>query len=286
LAALERWRIVVPRLFVVVPFWNCEDLLQRCLDSLGTQTHPATVVLIDDASAAPARELARTWCERASGRVCLSRSDNGGPAAARRDGLRWVLDHADSERDVVVLLDGDDELAHPQALSTIAAVYGADPRIELTLGGHRRASGKAIYRRRYQAWQFELGLARAVSWRARHPRTFRVGRLRQVWPQIHWRWPNGSWIRSGTDVLLILPMLATLRWHELVQLEEVLYVYNDVRPDGTTIESTLQGRWMQLCAEAYVRRSLAWGVVTLPRVMLIAASQRFARWVGAGGGHG
>jgi glycosyltransferase involved in cell wall biosynthesis len=284
--ALERWRIVVPRLFVVVPFWNCEDLLQRCLDSLGSQTHPATVVLIDDASAAPARELARAWCERAEGRVYLSRSENGGPAAARHDALRWVLEHAGSERDVVVLLDGDDELAHAQSLSTIAAVYAADPRIELTLGGHRRSSGKSIYRRRYRAWHFGLRLARAAPWRARPPRTFRIGRLRQVWPQIRWRWPNGSWIRSGTDVLLILPMLATLRWHELVQLEEVLYVYNDVRPDGSTIESSLQGRWMQLCAEAYVRRSLAWGVVTLPRLALIAARQRVVRLVGVGGGHG
>jgi glycosyltransferase involved in cell wall biosynthesis len=276
----------VPRLFVVVPFWNCEDLLRRCLDSLGAQTYPATVVLIDDASAAPARELARAWCQRGEGRVYLSRSENGGPAAARHDGLRWVLEHAGSERDVVILLDGDDELAHPQALSTIAAVYAADPRIELTLGGHRRSSGKAIYRRRYRAWHFELRLARAVPWRARHPRTFRVGRLRRVWPQIRWRWPNGSWIRSGTDVLLILPMLATLRWHELVQLEEILYVYNDVRPDGTSMERSRKGRWMQLCAEAYVRRSIAWGMVTLPRQALIAARQRVSRLVGAGGGSG
>jgi glycosyltransferase involved in cell wall biosynthesis len=276
----------VPRLFVVVPFWNCEDLLERCLASLGAQTHPATVVLIDDASAAPARELARSWCERAEGRVYLVRSENGGPAAARHDGLRWVLEHAGSERDVVVLLDGDDELAHAQALSTIAAVYAADPRIELTLGGHRRSSGKSIYRRRYRAWHFELRLARAAPWRARHPRTFRVGRLRRVWSQIHWRWPNGSWIRSGTDVLLILPMLATLRWHELVQLEEVLYIYNDVRPDGSTIESSPKGRWMQLCAEAYVRRSLAWGLVTLPRLALIEARQRVSRLIGPEDRHG
>jgi glycosyltransferase involved in cell wall biosynthesis len=276
----------VPRLFVVVPFWNCEDLLRRCLDSLDTQTHPATVVLIDDASAAPARDVARAWCARGEGRVYLARDENGGPAAARHDGLRWVLEHAGNERDVVVLLDGDDELAHAQALSTIAAVYAADPRIELTLGGHRRASGKPIYRRRYEAWHFELHLARSAPWRGRHPRTFRVGRLRQVWPEIRWRWPNGNWIRSSTDVLLLLPMLASLRWHELAQLEEVLYVYNDVRPDGTTIESSARGRWLQLCAEAYVRRSLTWGFVTLPRLALIRVRQRVAQWAFARGDGG
>jgi hypothetical protein len=193
-----------------------------------------------------------------------------------------VLDHSTSDDDVVVLLDGDDELAHAQALATVAAVYAADPRVRLTLGGHRRASGKPIYRRRYERWHFDLRLVRAAPWRARHPRTFRVGLLRQAWPTLPWRWPNGSWLRSGTDVLLMLPMLALLQWHELVQLEEVLYVYNDVRPDGATIESSARGRWRQLCAEAYVRRSLAWGLVTLPRRMLVAARGRLLRRTRAG----
>lgn len=276
----------MPRLFVVVPFWNCEPLLRRCLASLDAQTQPAAVVLIDDASDAPARDLARSWCERQSGRFFLSRAENGGPAAARHDGLRWVLEQAGSDDDIVVLLDGDDELSHAQALSTVAAVYEADPRVQLTLGGHRRASGRPVYRRRYQPFHFSLGMARAAPWRARHPRTFRVGLLRRVWEEVRWRWPNGSWIRSGTDVLLILPMLATVRWHELVQLEEVLYVYNDVRPDGTTIEGTARGRWLQLCAEAYVRRSLAWGLVTLPRMALIATQKRVQRAMRGGAEQG
>ena len=262
---------------MVVPFWNCEDLLRRCLASIEAQTRAATIILIDDGSDAPARDVARTFCEQNAERIYLSRADNGGPAAARHDGLRWVLDHAMSDDDIVLLLDGDDELAHGQALATVTAVYAADPRVRMTLGGHRRTSGKPIYRRRYERWHFDLGMVRAAPWRARPPRTFRVGLLRQAWPLLHWRWPDGSWVRSGTDVLLVLPMLALLRWHELVQLEEVLYVYNDVRPDGTTIESSAKGRWRQLCAEAYVRRSLTWGLLTLPRRLLMAAGGHMVR---------
>lgn len=269
---------------MVVPFWNCEALLRRCLGSLEGQTHAATIVLVDDGSDAPARDVARAFCERGSHRTYLSRSENGGPAAARHDGLRWVLEHSTSDDDIVVLLDGDDELAHSQALATVAAVYAADPRVRMTLGGHRRTSGKPIYRRRYERWHFDLRLVRAAPWRARPPRTFRVGLLRQAWPELRWRWPNGSWVRSGTDVLLVLPMLARLRWHELVQLEEILYLYNDARPDGTTIESTAKGRWRQLCAEAYVRRSVTWGLVALPRRVLMAAATRVARRAGASHG--
>jgi glycosyltransferase involved in cell wall biosynthesis len=264
----------VPHPFVVVPFYNCENLLGRCLASLERQSVPATVVLIDDASAAPARDLARRWCEAGSERVYLSRERNDGPAAARHDGLSWVLERAPNETDVVVLLDGDDELAHERALETVLAVYERDRAIRMTLGGQRRQSGKAVYRRRYQRWHFDYGLTRATPWRAANPRSFQVGLLRKAWPSIRWRWPNGAWIRSGTDVLLLLPMLGELRWQELAQLEDILYVYNDVRPDGSTIESSARGRLWQLCTEAYVRRSLAWSLMALPRLAASAAHRR------------
>jgi glycosyltransferase involved in cell wall biosynthesis len=264
----------VPRPFVVVPYYNCEDLLGRCLRSLECQNVPATVVLVDDASAAPARALGRAWCEAGAERVFLSRERNEGPAAARHDGLSWVLDHASSESDVVVLLDGDDELAEEHALATILSVYARDPAVRMTLGGHRRQSGKPVYRQRYERWQLEYGLIRSAPWRARNPRTFQVGLLRQAWQNIRWRWPNGAWIRSGTDVLLLLPMLGLLRWPELAQLEDILYIYNDVRPDGTTIESSPRGRLRQLGTEAYVRRSVAWSLLALPRLAVSAARRR------------
>lgn len=264
------------RLFVIVPFYNCEDLLARCLASLERQSTPATVIVVDDASAPPAEGIARAWCERGERRIYIRRHHNEGPAAARHDGLCWVLEHASSDDDVIVLVDGDDELAQDRALETIARVYTTQPQTQMTLGGHRRASGRPVYRRRYRPWHFRCHVTRAVSWRARHPRTFRVGLLRRAWPQIRMRWPSGAYIRSGTDVLLIVPMLARLRWAELVQLEEILYLYNDVRPDGTTIEASPRGRLRQLATEAYVRRSVAWGVVTLPRLTVSAARRRLA----------
>jgi glycosyltransferase involved in cell wall biosynthesis len=267
----------VPHFYVVVPFWNCEALLERCLVSLEAQSEAATAVLIDDASDAPARALARSWCEQGDRRIYLALGRNEGPAAARHAGLRWVLEHAGSEQDVIVLLDGDDELAHPQVLNRISALYASDRRVKMTLGGHRRASGKAVYQRRYRHWHFALHMTQAVPWRGRNPRTFHVGLLRQVWPSIRWRWPDGDWIRTGTDVLLILPMLRAMRWNELSQPEEILYVYNDVRPDGTTLERSLRSRGLQLCSEAYVRRSVTWSLLALPRLALNAAHARLNR---------
>jgi hypothetical protein len=47
-----------------------------------------------------------------------------------------------------------------------------------------------------------------------------------------------------------------------------------VRPDGTTIEGSPRGRLRQLGTEAYVRRSVAWSLLVLPRLAMSAAHRR------------
>ncbi len=270
----------MPQVFVLTTFWNGVELLRRCLESLESQRQPACVVLVDDGSRAPAHDFAAEWCAAAGDRVLLTQPKNEGPAAARNRGLEWIRAHAKDDRDVVVLVDGDDELPHDEVLTKIVAVYQQSPEVQLTLGGCRRASGLPIYSARYEPWHFRLGQVRAVSWRARHPRTFRVGLLRRVWPRLRLRWPNGSWIRAGTDQALLLPMLEMIEWHQLRQLEEELYIYNDIRPDGATMEASLGGRLRQLAGEAYVRRSLPWSVAALPLLALTTAKRRLRKLEG------
>lgn len=265
------------RLFVLVTFWNCERLLERCLASIAAQTRAATTVLVDDASDPPAAGLAQRWCAGRDDRVLLTQHENHGPAAARHRGLDWIRRESTNSDDVVVLLDGDDEFAHERATSVIADVYAREPSVQMTLGGMRRASGRPVYRGRYAAWHFAGHRVRATPWRARHPRSFRLALLEKAWPKLRLVWPNGHWVRSATDQALVLPLLDELSWEQLRQLEEVLYVYNDVRPDGATLEATLRGRARQLLAEAYVRRSARWTAAALPTLAWVTAKRRWRR---------
>lgn len=270
------------RLFVLVTFWNCERLLERCLASVAIQTQPVTVVLVDDASEPPAAELARRWSEREEQRVLLTLPENLGPAAARHAGLNWIRQHSKDPEDIVVLLDGDDEFAHERVLSTITDVYTHEPRTQMTLGGMRRASGRPVYAGRYVRSHLLRHQVRATPWRARHPRSFRLALLEKAWPKLRLVWPSGGWLRSATDQALLLPLLDELAWEELCQLEDVLYVYNDVRPDGATMEASMAGRARQLLAEAYVRRSVRWTAAALPSLALSTAKRRWRRLRGEG----
>ncbi len=267
----------MPRLFVVIPFWNCEPLLRACLASLASQSVGFTAVVIDDASGPGAAMLARGWCGQGERRWLLRNATNTGPAGARQLGLSRVLEASQSEQDVVVLLDGDDELAHERALEVIGQVYEREPEVQMTLGSHRRSSGRPPPAKRYERWHFDWRLTDAVSWRAHHPRSFRVGLLRRQWNTIRWRWPSGGFIRTGTDAALLLPLLRALEWHQLRQLSEVLYVYHDVRPDGKTLARSPKTRALQLAAEAYVRRSAWWLLAAPPRMALYSVTRRLKR---------
>jgi mycofactocin system glycosyltransferase len=80
---------------VVVPVRDRPDAVDRCLAALGTR-HP--VVVVDDASLDPGPVA--TVCARRGVRL-LRRACNGGPGAARNDGLALV------DTDLVAFVDSD-----------------------------------------------------------------------------------------------------------------------------------------------------------------------------------
>ncbi len=82
-------------LTVVVPVHDRSDLLDRCLQSLGSA---APVVVVDDASHDPA--AVAEVCRRHRARL-LVRSSNGGPATARNDALATI------DTELVAFVDSD-----------------------------------------------------------------------------------------------------------------------------------------------------------------------------------
>lgn len=93
---------VAPRLSVVVPFYDVEDYLGPCLESLARQTFANfEVVLVDDGSRDGSARLAKAFCERDT-RFRLVTQENQGLGPARNTGVR----HADGE--FLAFVDSDD----------------------------------------------------------------------------------------------------------------------------------------------------------------------------------
>lgn len=113
-----------PRATVVVPAYNAQGTLGRCLQALRTQTLPATayeVIVVDDGSTDRTAQVARDH-----GALVVS-SARGGPAAARNRGA------AQARGEILLFIDADcqatpgwlEEMLRPLADPGVAAVYGA-----------------------------------------------------------------------------------------------------------------------------------------------------------------
>ncbi|HEX2772708.1 MAG TPA: glycosyltransferase, partial [Micromonosporaceae bacterium] len=91
-----------PRLSVVVPFYDVEDYIGPCLESLARQTFADfEVVLVDDGSQDGSARVAKAFCER-DARFRLVAQENQGLGPARNTGVR----HADGE--FLAFVDSDD----------------------------------------------------------------------------------------------------------------------------------------------------------------------------------
>ncbi len=100
---------------VIVPVYNVERYLDRCVESICAQTHgELDIILIDDGSTDASCEICDKWA-RDDCRVRVIHQKNGGLSAARNAGLdvahgKWIM-----------FVDGDDSIACDTAEKLLAA---------------------------------------------------------------------------------------------------------------------------------------------------------------------
>ena len=80
-----------PKISVVIPIFNGEPYLRRCLESIvsAARDKPIEVILVDDGSVDATPEIALEYVER-YGWIRYFRQDNQGPSAARNYGLAQI----------------------------------------------------------------------------------------------------------------------------------------------------------------------------------------------------
>lgn len=87
---------------VIVPVYNVEDYLEKCLDSIINQTYKnLEIILIDDGSTDSSSRICDAYAER-DGRIKVIHRKNGGPSEARNDGI------AAATGDYIMFVDSDD----------------------------------------------------------------------------------------------------------------------------------------------------------------------------------
>lgn len=112
---------------VIVPVYNGEKTIERCVRSILSQKQvQLELLLIDDGSTDKTYALCRSLAEGDS-RICLFHQENAGVSTARNRGLENAVG------DFVTFVDADDLLA-PGALAALAAE--AESGADFVIGSH------------------------------------------------------------------------------------------------------------------------------------------------------
>ncbi|MCD7864675.1 MAG: glycosyltransferase [Clostridiales bacterium] len=96
----------MPEISVIVPVYNVEKYLPRCIESILAQTfQDFELILVDDGSPDHCPDICDEYAER-DNRIVVIHQKNAGQSAARNAGIRKVL--ADNRSRWVVFVDSDD----------------------------------------------------------------------------------------------------------------------------------------------------------------------------------
>ena len=118
-----------PRLAVLIPAYNAERTILRAIQSLNANSEPHDIVVIDDGSAQPLREIVPAQ----DNLVILRNERNRGVTEARNQGLAYILEHGYA---FVAKLDADDA-ARPDRLARQIGFFDRHPDVAL-LGSRGR----------------------------------------------------------------------------------------------------------------------------------------------------
>lgn len=117
------------RLSVIVPVYNVELYLRRCVDSILDQTYTDfEVLLIDDGSQDKSGAICDEYAAK-DFRVSVFHKKNGGVSSARNIGIDKAMG------EWIYFVDADDEL-FPYAFETL--IMGISDDVDIIMGGHIR----------------------------------------------------------------------------------------------------------------------------------------------------
>ena len=118
---------------------------------------------------------------------------------------------------IVALLDGDDWLAHPDALAAVAYLHEAGAWV--TYGSFEYSDGRKGFAGELDTHQ----PVRAQAWKSTHLKTMRAGLFQRLLPA-DLAWPRGAPV--PWDMVAMFAAIEMAGWERVAYCREVLYVYN------------------------------------------------------------
>lgn len=161
----------MPLISVIVPVYNVESYLHRCIDSVLSQTFMNfELILVDDGSPDKCPIICDEYVLQ-DNRVHVIHQENGGLSAARNSGIDWAFENSNSQW--ISFIDSDDWV-HPQYLELLYK-YANEENADASVCAYSNESEykpssmiKAVNCQNYGFEEYfclkQAGLNRIVAW--------------------------------------------------------------------------------------------------------------------------
>lgn len=232
----DKWNLATPKLSydnentkfnIVVPFYNCESWILKCLESVKKQKYNNyKCFIIDDMSTDNSSQLIEKFIKD-DDRFKFIKNKNKNFALGN---IASVLNNAEHDgEDVNIILDGDDWLSSRNVLGYLNNVYDSGDCM-MTYGTYvyYPNGSVGVEPSEYPQQVIESNTFREDQWRASHLRTFK-----------HFLWSNldmkdlqdeeGNYYKTAYDQALMLPLLE-MSAERSKYIDKIMHVYNRSNP--------------------------------------------------------
>lgn len=128
----------MPRISVIVPVYNVEKYICRCIDSVLAQTFPDfELILVDDGSADSCPRICDEYAARDK-RIRVIHQDNCGVSAARNTGIET------SSGEYITFIDSDDYIDSAFFLNAVRTIH--EKKADVYLAGHKEVKNQGVVR--------------------------------------------------------------------------------------------------------------------------------------------
>lgn len=224
------------RFKIVMAGWNCFKFLPRSLDSVVAQLdEDFDVCVVDDASDDEHQpEYMEEFCRKAGWRFIRNETRRGG----LYNHVAAINAMSPEPEDVIVSVDADDRLSDPHALSRLRYYYQTyEP--QLTYGSYvcdpeddrvtpaLHLPDEVILDNAYRQFSAREDLPDPIYFN--HLRSLKHELFARLDPDVDFRHPDGSWLKTCYDLAITIPALEMAAGRHLL-IPEVLYIYTRDNP--------------------------------------------------------
>ena len=213
---------------IVVPFYNADQWIGKCVDSIKRQRHENfECVLIDDMSDDKSLITARAVIDGDPRFRIITNKEKH--YALENIAMGIETSNKVDDEDVIIVLDGDDWFASSLSLSRLNKEY-ADEDCWMTYGSYifHPYAYRGPEPSEYPKEVIEKNSFRSDTWRASHLRTFK----HKLWKNIDHKDlkdDNGKYYTMAYDQALMLPLLE-MAGDRSRYIWDILHTYNKENP--------------------------------------------------------